>query len=595
MSMQKMRENTKTILWVVVISFVVTIFAVWGMDITSSSHRGNPNEIGKVDGVSISRTQFQRLYDQMLKSITGDNPDQEIPYSQREMISEQAWRNIVYNILTKKEIKKLGITVSDEEIMKYLRETPPVEVQQYFLDDNGDFDKQKYLAALNNPEIDWSSLKDLARQRLPLLKLQAYLQSLVHVSNAEVRRAYEEKNTLMSAAYVEFPMPDVDPGNYSPSSDEIQAYYSANRDKFKEPEKAALEVISFDLAPAERDISSAKFTADMVRDQIAGGEDFGEMAKTYSQSPTASAGGETGFLREGQREDEFFKVADSLAVGELSLPIRTQSGYYIIKVLEKKQGRDKEKEFKVREIFIKISAGYETVDSLQTLAQEFLEKARGEGFEKAAADMQLKIAEPKPFAKNFPIEGFGFVPKLSNFAFSAEEGHISNIMRDDRRIYVAKLKKKLPESVKPLAEVRDSIVSELKRKKREQAAYAKASEFYNQAQASSFEEAAAKSGLRIKRLDDFHISDDLEGFGSYSAFATAAFSVAEGSFTSPILDGNSYYVIKLVKRAPFNEEDYKKKMKAIGESLYQEKAQRFLAYWYQSLEDKSKIEDYRNQ
>ncbi len=78
MSMQKMRDNTKTILWIVVITFLITIFAVWGMDLRTGSSNSDPNMVGKVNGVPISRTQYQMLLDQMAKSMTEKSPGMEI-------------------------------------------------------------------------------------------------------------------------------------------------------------------------------------------------------------------------------------------------------------------------------------------------------------------------------------------------------------------------------------------------------------------------------------------------------------------------------------------------------------------------------------
>ncbi len=593
MSMQAMRENTKTILWIVVIAFIVTIFAVWGMDLNTPSGQKDPNLIGKVDGVSITRPQFQQVYDQMLKSISADNTGKDIAYAQREMILDQAWNNIVYSIITKNAIENLGIGATEEEIMYYLRNTPPPEIQQYFLDDKGDFDIQSYQTALNNPEINWTSLKNLARDRIPMTKLQTYLQSLVHVSDAEVKRAYEEENTVLSAVYVGFPLADIELAGYSPTSDEIKAYYDSHIDRYTNPEKAVIEVASFDIKPAARDYDGAKFTIDLVRDQLLAGEDFASIAETYSEAPTAGAGGNTDYIKPGQREEEVFSSLEKLQKGDISEPIKTSAGYYLIKLLDKKNENGSEPEFKLQEVFIKISAGYETIDSLQAAAQDLLDRARESDLKTAAEKLNIGIKKPAPFPRNYPVEGFGFAPKLSQFAFDAEPGAISDVMRDDKRFYVAALIERFPEAPKALDEIRDVIASGVLSEKRQSTCHAKALSFYNAAEAQSFEQAARAAGLHVKTIEDFHVSDNLESFGSYSALATAVFSVSEGTLTPPVMDKDTFYVALLTKRKPFDSEDYSSKMKTLGEKLYQEKTQRYISYWYDKIQKNSKIEDYR--
>lgn len=594
MSMQRMRENTKTILWVVVISFVITIFAVWGMDLRTGSSQQDPNVIGRVNGTPISRLQYQQLVDQMLKSMSQNNPNAEVTYAQRRMVEDQAWNSLLYNILMRQEIEKLAITVTEEEVAAYLRSSPPPEIQQYFVDEKGDFDYQAYQAALNNPEIDWSNLKELARSRLPLEKLQNYLQSMVHVSEAEVRRAYEEENAELSAAYVEIPFSNIDVDDYQPTPDEVESYYEEHNDLFSEPAKARIVVAAVDIAPASRDIVSARETIELVKEQLAEGVEFAELAKTYSQSPTAMSDGETSFIRTGARDQAVLEAAGKLSKGEVSDPIETENGFYIVKLLDSRRASDGVEEYKLQEVFVRIEAGYETLDSLRTLMSQVRDDASEVGLEKAAEKYGLEPIRPEPFYEGYPISGLGFIPDLGKFAFSAEPGDISALVRDDRRFYVASLLERIPPSVKPLSDVEEGIRKELVRAKRRELGREKATGFYKAARDGDFEGAASRMGLEVIAVENFHVSDNLEKFGTYSKFATAAFSIGEGSITPPVEMGGSFYVIKLLKREPFDEEDYREKMEDIGNRLYQQKVQEFLGYWYERLEKASKIDDYRN-
>ena len=52
--MQRFRENTKIVLWVVVVAFLITIFAVWGLDLQTGGISPQQNTVGRVDGTAIS-------------------------------------------------------------------------------------------------------------------------------------------------------------------------------------------------------------------------------------------------------------------------------------------------------------------------------------------------------------------------------------------------------------------------------------------------------------------------------------------------------------------------------------------------------------
>lgn len=67
-----------------------------------------------------------------------------------------------------------------------------------------------------------------------------------------------------------------------------------------------------------------------AHEQIAGGADFGLIAKSISKCPSGQNGGDLGMFGKGQMVKPFEDAAFSLEVNKVSLPIQTQFGYHLI-------------------------------------------------------------------------------------------------------------------------------------------------------------------------------------------------------------------------------------------------------------------------
>jgi peptidyl-prolyl cis-trans isomerase D len=594
--MKQLRENTKIILWIVVISFVITIFAVWGLDLQGGGGRrgGQSSVLGEVNGTPITRHQYQAVSEQLSAQMRKASPNGQLSYTQQELIQEQAWENIVTSILTDQEIKKLGIQVTDEEVVTYLMTSPPPEIQQYFLDENGKFDFSAYQQALNNPEADWSAVEQLARQRIPMIKLNSYLVSQVHVSPDEVREVFDEENTSITAEYVSFPLADENVTDYAPTDEQIQSYYEEHSDDFRRGERAVVEYVRIPIEPTAADLDGLMFTINTLRENVAAGEDFAEMARVYSQAPTASVGGETGFIKAAQRPRQVMTQAAIMNVGQVSEPIQTKDGVYLVQLLDKKQ-EDDETEFNLREIFLELTAGRETLDSLTALARGVQETAVEQSLAKAAADSGLTVETSEPFQRDFPIPGLGFVPSINRFAFNNKPNVISNVISDDKNYYVARVVEKMPSSIRPLEEVTTIIVERLKHDRQQSMALRKAEAFVRKLSNPkvNFQKAADDYGYVIHRPEPFRYVDPVDDIPPRSPFAYAALRIQEGVHSPPVETNGAYIVFRVLERTPFDEEEYQSRETAITERLRQEKVREYISYWYEQLKEKANIVDNR--
>jgi len=126
------------------------------------------------------------------------------------------------------------------------------------------------------------------------------------------------------------------------TEEQLRAFHAANRDHFDRVEVRLSHVlirVSRGAPPAERAAAREKLQA-LRAELIAGRTDFATAARTFSQCPTATSGGDLGFIRRrGLPEDEpLARAAFALKVGELSEVIETDYGFHLIRVTDRKPG-----------------------------------------------------------------------------------------------------------------------------------------------------------------------------------------------------------------------------------------------------------------
>jgi peptidyl-prolyl cis-trans isomerase C len=123
------------------------------------------------------------------------------------------------------------------------------------------------------------------------------------------------------------------------TDDEIEIYYKGHKEEFTNPEsvKARHILLKVPEGADEKAWKEAESKAKDIKKKLKNGEDFAELAKKYSDDPgSKNKGGDLGFLTKGRMVPEFESAAFSLKPGELSDPVKTEFGYHIIEVKEKK-------------------------------------------------------------------------------------------------------------------------------------------------------------------------------------------------------------------------------------------------------------------
>ncbi len=122
-------------------------------------------------------------------------------------------------------------------------------------------------------------------------------------------------------------------------SDQEVDNYLTNQANIKNQEEEYLLghiLVATPEAATPAQIQKARNRAEALRERIHNGEDFSSIAIGNSDGPQALKGGELGWRKVGQMPTFFAQIVESMEVGDASLPLRSASGFHIIKLKDKR-------------------------------------------------------------------------------------------------------------------------------------------------------------------------------------------------------------------------------------------------------------------
>lgn len=288
--MHIMRNRMHLVLWILLILFLGSMTVgglVGGADIVNQllGKTDVSKAIAVVNGQIISPDEFFRQVRHRLDELRSQG--QEIDDQTLNRVRSTVWQELVDLTLVDQQVEKYGIGVTDDDIYYHLLNNPPqlvTTIEQFQTD--GQFDRKKYLEALQNPQGDeWRPIEVFVRNYLPRQKLYDEITATVQIPPEEVKEEYIRQNVdfTISALFVrasDFTDPDV-----NPTEEEMDEYYLSQPDEFHQEESRTLSVVRWDKTPSRQDTTLALREAQDLLERLRAGENFATLANEYSQDP----------------------------------------------------------------------------------------------------------------------------------------------------------------------------------------------------------------------------------------------------------------------------------------------------------------------
>jgi peptidyl-prolyl cis-trans isomerase D len=594
----KMRQIAPVFIFIASAAFVATIFFDWGMDVTGFGQRAMA---GTIEGRRIAMDMFDKMVNRERQRLQESTEGGEVPAEQYRMVPRQVWERMVSEQVLGRTFKQMNLGASADEIYAYMRRNPPpgLDTMKQFKT-NGVFDTTKYEQLLNNPAIwdnyGWHEMEQRVRDMVvPMQKLETLLKMSLVPSRLEAGYEYRQRfqRGVFEYAYVGSAGVRLDSGAVSDQM--VQSYYASHSDSFACKEEVDLRFVSLPkLATVSDEKLYQEELAELKTRILAGEAKFDEEAQSASDDAgTAKQGGELGWFGAGAMTPEFEKVAFSLQPGQISDPVRTQFGYHLIKVEEKRTVNGKP-EVRARHILRKITASIETLDSLKARLDSLLDACDTGDFVQVGRRLAgATVDSTGLFPKGGEMPKAGYLGGVAGWAFGGSSvGDVSeNVYENQDAFYAFQVRRKLKAGKLPLDDARERIVAKLTEEKRAQearhvldAALAKAGS--GSVAGLSTTDSSITSGVS----DTVSAASYVPPVGFANQALATAFSLPIGTVSSPVEVPGGVCVVKPLWRSTLDSIPWESPALAeIKRTAAQVAAQKVYVDWYMTAKRAARV------
>ncbi len=599
--LQQMRSSAKYLILILILVFIggFLLYDVAGLGQRPTVTSGTT--VATINGQTVTWQDWVNAYTPMMR----DAQAQQGQLNDDDMlqIRNTAFEQLVGNILLAQEIRRRGITVSDEEIRQAALVMPP----EQFLDHpdfqtEGRFDIEKYRRFITSPVAFQQGVPQMLeayyRTELPRRKLFQQVAATALVTDGQLWRSWQDMRDSAQVSYVALGPQLVPDTAVVVTQDEIRGYFRTHQDRLGDrPGEAVLSVVRIPREITAEDTLRTREQAMQLRQEIIDGGDFADVARRLSQDRgSADRGGVLGPTTRGQLVPEFEHVAFSIRPGEVSEPVLSPFGYHLIQVDSRRSDT-----VEARHILLRIEQGEESAREADRLADELARIAArvGEGarFDSAARALNLSIARVVAHEGEPVFFNGSYVPGATGWAFSgAARGETSDLIEAEDAYYLARIDSLRHGGPVRLEDAQDEIRAELMREKKLAALVPRAGEISAAvAQGQSLEQAATAQGLTVERTEMFSRGSAVPGIGQFNEAIGAAFSLPVGATSAPIRARTGVYVIRVEGRVVSDRAEFERQLEQQRAEALNARRQATIQQFLSNLRQEAQVDDRRRQ
>ncbi|MDQ3213994.1 MAG: peptidyl-prolyl cis-trans isomerase [Acidobacteriota bacterium] len=582
--LDRMRRHKGWLKWslaIVVLAFILLYIPSFLE--TDATGAGNSQVVASVDGRDITAARFRRVYQQQMqayRSAYGANVDERM--LKQLGIDQRIVQQMLEEETALAEAGRLGMTATDEEVRERIAVLPALQENGRFIGE----ERYRQLLQMQNPPLRPDEFEDQVRRGITVEKLQAALTHWITVSDKEVDDEFRRRNEKVKLAVVSFPADRFRTGLEATDA-ELTAHFEAHKNELKIPEKRKVRYALIDMqANRERikiseedlqrsyednqqqystpeqvrashillktegkDEAAVRKQAEDLLAKVRAGGDFGKLATQFSEDDVSKAkAGDLDYFNKGQMVPEFDKVAFELPPGQISDLVKTQYGFHIIKVIDKKAAVSKP----LAEVRAQIEDQLKW-DRAQTEAQRTADdlaaklKAPGD-FDTVAKPRGLTVGESGLFSREEPISGLGMAPAVAERAFELKEGEVSDAIRTPQGFAFVTLTGRQDSYVPKFEEVKARVSDEVLKRKALDLARERAAALSAQMKSGDFNAAAKAAGLEVKTTELIARGTAIPDIGASSAIDAAAFALPAGGVSDPVVTDTGAVIVKVLEK-----------------------------------------------
>ncbi len=543
--LQKLTDSLSTHkwLWYTVLGALALVFSAWGAyGIVNLNFGSSASDAAVVDGHAITLQQASNAWlraQPQIARIYGTN----LSASQRKKLQGEVLDGLIRDTLVSLRTQRLGYQVTQGELIAAIRQVPQFQV-------NGKYSAQAAEDVLAESGISLPQFETEIASQLRRNQLIDGIRSSDFLTPVEIERAQTLQSQQRKVQYVLFPAARyASPAPIAPAA--IEAYYKAHRAEYMLPESvdlrygqltlaqlesrqhvspAALQAqyqkeIAHFVVPQQREASDIVITfgkdpqaalgkAEHILQLARSGRNFAALAKRYSQDPGSAAnGGNLGWMSRTGYDKTFTSALFSIAkVGGITGPVKTRFGYHIIRLdgIRPRHTRPFASVKSQLAFQVRHHRAVHRFGDIEDSLQNDLETP-GVSLAGLAKRFGLTTGAVPLFLRGPGAPPLGAAPAVQNLVFGstalAPGSFGGPIILDNDRMVIVKVLARHGPQLKPLAEVKSSIIETLRTQRTNQAALAAAEAARRAVLAGKSLQSVAQS-LRLKSAPATFIGRD---------------------------------------------------------------------------------------